>query len=93
MQAEKEKTAKQLADSGGIERGKFKKLSLSSPDSIGNDGVAVKLELRESLQKGFWRRFGEFHALGVKKRGDTKINCVARKSRKVLMPAENIGAR
>ncbi len=41
MQAEKEKTAKQLADSGGIERGKFKKLSLSSPDSIGNDGVAV----------------------------------------------------
>jgi len=45
MQAEKEKTAKQLADSGGIERGKFKKLSLSSPDSIGNDGVAVRVEV------------------------------------------------
>ena len=45
MQAEKEKTAKQLADSGGIERGKFKKLSLSSPDSIGNDGVAMRIEV------------------------------------------------
>ena len=45
MQAEKEKAAKQLADSGGIERGKFKKLSLSSPDSIGNDGVAVRVEV------------------------------------------------
>jgi len=45
MQAEKEKAAKQLADSGGIERGKFKKLSFSSPDSIGNDGVAVRVEV------------------------------------------------
>jgi hypothetical protein len=34
MQAAQEKAAKQLADRGGVERGEFKKLSFSSPDSM-----------------------------------------------------------
>jgi len=45
MQAAQEEAAKQLADGGGIERGKFEKLSFSSPDSIGNHGVAVRIEV------------------------------------------------
>ena len=45
MQALQEKTAKQLANRGGIERGEFEKLSSPGPDSIGNDGMAMRMEV------------------------------------------------
>jgi hypothetical protein len=56
MQAAQEKAAKQLADSGGVERGEFKKLSFSSPDSIGNDGVAVGVEVGAKCTEGLNRQ-------------------------------------
>jgi len=45
MQTVEEKTAKQFANRRRIERGEFEKLPLGSPDSIGNDGVAMRMEV------------------------------------------------
>ena len=45
MQAAQKKTAKQLANRRGIEGGEFEKLPFGRPDSIGNDGVAMRVEV------------------------------------------------
>jgi len=45
MQASEKKTAKQLANRRGIEGGEFEKLPFGRPDSIGNDGVAMRVEV------------------------------------------------
>jgi hypothetical protein len=45
MEAAQEKTAKQFADSGRIERGKFEKFPFIRPNPIGNNRVAMGVEV------------------------------------------------
>jgi hypothetical protein len=45
MEPAQEKTAKQFADSGRIERGKFEKLPFIRPNPIGNNRVAMGVEV------------------------------------------------
>jgi hypothetical protein len=45
MQTAEEKTAKQFANSRRIERSEFEELRFASPDSIRNDGVAMRIEV------------------------------------------------
>ena len=45
MRTSEKKTAKQLANRRGIEGGEFEKLPFGRPDSIGNDGVAMRVEV------------------------------------------------
>jgi len=42
VQAAKKKTAKNFANSRGIDRGEIEELSFCSPDTIGNDGVQMR---------------------------------------------------
>ncbi|PYV40145.1 MAG: hypothetical protein DMG09_07480 [Acidobacteria bacterium] len=45
MQAAQKKAAKQLANRRCIEGGEFEELSFGRPDPIGNDGVAMRIEV------------------------------------------------
>ena len=45
VQAAKKKTAKNFANSPGIDRGEIEELSFCSPDTIGNDGVQMRVEV------------------------------------------------
>ena len=45
MQAAQKKAAKQLANRRCIEGGEFEELSFVRPDPIGNDGVAMRIEV------------------------------------------------
>ena len=59
MQAAEEKAAEQLADSSGIDRGEFKKLAFLSPESIGNDGVAMRMEVGSIRTEGLDRQHAD----------------------------------
>ena len=56
--AAEEKTAKQFANRGRIERGEFEKLPLGSPDGIGNDGVAMRIKVLGPSMRRVWLRPG-----------------------------------
>ena len=55
MQAAEEKAAKQLANRRGIERREPEKLPFGSPDAVGNDGVAMRIEVFPIGTEGLYR--------------------------------------
>ena len=58
MQAAEEKTPKQFANRGRIERGEFEKLPFGSPDAAGNDGVAMRIKVLGPSMRRVWLRPG-----------------------------------
>src|SRR6266581_5150267 len=58
MQAAEEKTPKQFANRGRIERGEFEKLPFGSPDAVGNDGVAMRIKVVGPSMGCVWLRPG-----------------------------------
>ncbi len=58
MKEAEEKTAKQFANRGRIERGEFEKLPFGSPDAIGNDGVAMRIKVGSIRTEGLYTQPG-----------------------------------